>query len=75
MLLDERPGALLIVGAGAIGMEFAYLYNAYGTKVTVIEMLERVLPNEDADVSKAVHHAFKKQGIECMVSTKPWTVN
>lgn len=70
MLLDERPGALLIVGAGAIGMEFAYLYNAYGTKVTVIEMLERVLPNEDADVSKAVHRAFKKQGIECMVSTK-----
>ncbi|MGB0766281.1 MAG: dihydrolipoyl dehydrogenase [Phycisphaeraceae bacterium] len=64
MTLQEQPDKLLIVGSGAIGMEFAYFYNAFGTQVTVIEMQDRVMPIEDADSSKAVQKAFKKQGIE-----------
>jgi len=63
MTLPQKPEKLLIVGSGAIGMEFAYFYNAFGTEVTVIEMLDRVLPIEDHDVSKAAEKAFKKQGI------------
>ncbi|MCH2133953.1 MAG: dihydrolipoyl dehydrogenase [Phycisphaerales bacterium] len=64
MVLPEQPESLIVVGSGAIGMEFAYFYNAMGTKVTVIEMLDRILPNEDHDVSAAALKAFKKQGIE-----------
>ncbi len=63
MILPQRPDKMLIVGSGAIGMEFAYFYNAFGTEVTVIEMLDRVLPVEDRDVSAAAEKAFKKQGI------------
>ena len=63
MTLDKQPERLLIVGAGAIGMEFAYFYNAFGTKVTVVEMLDRLLPVEDHEVSKAIASSFKKQGI------------
>jgi dihydrolipoamide dehydrogenase len=64
MTLPEQPGKLLIVGSGAIGMEFAYFFNAYGTEVTVVEMLDRVLPVEDDDSSKAVLKAFKKAGVD-----------
>jgi len=64
MVLPEKPESLLIVGSGAIGMEFAYFYNAFGTQVTVVEMLDRVLPVEDHEVSKAAQKAFKKQGIK-----------
>ncbi len=74
MTLQTQPAKLLIVGAGAIGMEFAYFYNAFGTQVTVIEMLDRVLPNEDAEVSAAVLRSFKKQGIDCRTSTKTISV-
>lgn len=63
MTLAKQPKKLLIVGAGAIGMEFAYFYNAFGTQVTVVEMLDRLLPIEDHEVSKAIEKAFKKQGI------------
>jgi dihydrolipoamide dehydrogenase len=63
MTLKEQPERLLVVGAGAIGMEFAYFYNAFGTEVTVVELMDRVLPIEDAEVSKAISKAFKKQGI------------
>ncbi|MEO1236824.1 MAG: FAD-dependent oxidoreductase, partial [Planctomycetota bacterium] len=66
MTLPERPGSLLVVGSGAIGMEFAYFYNAFGTQVTVVEMLDRVLPVEDRDVSKAAEKAFKNQGVEIL---------
>ncbi len=64
MTLEQRPDKLLIIGAGAIGMEFAYFYQAYGTQVTVVEMVDRVLPVEDADVSQAVAKAFKKLGVQ-----------
>ncbi len=63
MTLPKQPKKLLIVGSGAIGMEFAYFYNAFGTQVTVVEMLDRVLPIEDRDVSKVVEKSFKDQGI------------
>ncbi|MEO0965529.1 MAG: dihydrolipoyl dehydrogenase [Planctomycetota bacterium] len=67
MTLPQRPDKLLIVGSGAIGMEFAYVYNAYGTEVTVVEMLDRVLPVEDNDSSDAVLKAFKKQGVNVLL--------
>ncbi|MBB6429648.1 dihydrolipoyl dehydrogenase [Algisphaera agarilytica] len=66
MNLPEKPEKLLVVGSGAIGMEFAYFYNAFGTEVTVVEMLDRVLPVEDLDVSKAAEKAFKKQGVNIL---------
>lgn len=60
----EAPDTLAVVGAGAVGMEFADIYSAYGTKVTVIEALDRILPLEDADSSAAVERSFKKRGVE-----------
>ena len=63
MVMSERPEQLIIVGSGAIGMEFAYFFNAMGTDVTVIEMLDRILPVEDKEVSKEALKIFKKQGI------------
>ncbi|MEX0654028.1 MAG: dihydrolipoyl dehydrogenase [Phycisphaeraceae bacterium] len=70
MTLKQQPEKLLIIGAGAIGMEFAYFYNAFGTQVTVIEMLDRLLPVEDHEVSKAIARSFKKQGITAHTSHK-----
>ena len=64
MVLPERPERLIVVGSGAIGMEFAYFYNAMGTAVTVIEMLDRIVPVEDEEVSKEALKLFRKQGIE-----------
>ena len=63
MVLPERPNELIVVGSGAIGMEFAYFYNAMGTSVTVIEMLDRILPVEDEAVSKEAFKLFRKLGI------------
>ena len=70
MVLPERPAKLLIIGAGAIGMEFAYFYNAFGTEVTVVEMLDRLLPIEDDEVSKAVARSFRKAGVNVFTSHK-----
>jgi dihydrolipoamide dehydrogenase len=64
------PKSILIVGAGAIGVEFAYFYNALGSKVTLVEMLPQILPLEDEEVSRALHRAFEKQGIALHVGTK-----
>ena len=72
--LAKQPKKLLVVGAGAIGMEFAYFYNAFGTQVTVVEMLDRLLPIEDHDVSKAIEKAFKKQGIAVHTAHKTESV-
>jgi len=69
MTLAKQPKSLAIIGAGAIGMEFAYFYHAFGTKVTVIEMMDRLLPIEDEEVSKAIAKAFRKQKIQCLTST------
>jgi dihydrolipoamide dehydrogenase len=70
MILSERPERMLIVGAGAIGVEFAYFYNSFGTKVTLVEMLPRLLPIEDEEISKELERAFAKQGIGIRTGTK-----
>ncbi len=64
----EQPKSIVIVGSGAIGMEFAYFFNAFGTKVTVVEMVDRILPIEDDDISKAALKTFTKQGMEFLVA-------
>jgi dihydrolipoamide dehydrogenase len=63
MNLPNQPKSMVIVGSGAIGMEFAYFYNAFGTKVTVVEILDRILPIEDEEISKIARRVFTKQGI------------
>jgi len=69
MTLPRRPESMIIVGAGAIGVEFAYIYNAFGTKVTLVEMLPRILPVEDDEVSAALEKSLIKQGIRCLTNT------
>jgi len=64
------PKSIAIVGAGAIGVEFAYFYNAFGSKVTLVEMLPQILPVEDEEVAKTLHRAFEKQGITIHTGTK-----
>ena len=70
LTLSPQPKDIIIIGAGAIGIEFAYFYNAYGTKVTVIEMQPNVLPVEDTDVSIALEKSLKKTGMTILTSTK-----
>ncbi|RME81901.1 MAG: dihydrolipoyl dehydrogenase [Caldilineae bacterium] len=67
---ENLPRSIVIVGAGPIGMEFAYVYNAYGVEVTVVEMLPHVLPNEEPEVAEVVAKAFKKQGIRTLANTR-----
>ncbi len=64
MFNEEKPKRLIVVGSGAIGMEFAYFYHSFGTEVTVVEMLDRILPVEDEDISKAMEKHYKKSGIK-----------
>lgn len=68
MTLDKQPKKMVVVGSGAIGVEFAYFYNAIGTEVTVVEYLPNIVPNEDEDVSKNLEKTFKKQGINIMTN-------
>ena len=70
MTLSEQPKELIIVGSGAIGIEFAYFFNSMGTKVTLIEYLDRILPNEDEEISSFLEKNFKKNGINILTSTK-----
>ncbi|NWK56396.1 dihydrolipoyl dehydrogenase [Verrucomicrobiaceae bacterium N1E253] len=70
MVLAEQPKEMIIIGAGAIGVEFAYIYNAFGTKVTIIEMLPTLLPVEDDEVGKELQKSFTKQGVRCLTDTK-----
>jgi dihydrolipoamide dehydrogenase len=70
LAVKTLPKSIVIVGAGAIGVEFAYFFNAFGTKVTLVEMLPQILPVEDEEVSKVLHRAFEKQGIVIKTGTK-----
>ncbi len=70
MILDSPPKKMVIIGSGAIGGEFAYYYNEFGTEVHLIEMMDRILPVEDSDVSKEVAKSFKKSGIIISTETK-----
>ncbi len=70
ILQETLPKSALIVGAGAIGMEFATIWNSYGVQVTVVEMLDRVMPTEDPEISRELSKALKKQGIATLVKSK-----
>lgn len=70
MNLAKQPKSLLVVGAGAIGCEFAYFYNAIGTKVTLVEMLDNILPIEDAEVSAELEKCLVKRGIDVFTKSK-----
>ncbi|WP_086477246.1 MULTISPECIES: dihydrolipoyl dehydrogenase [Arenibacter] len=70
MMMEKQPKKLLVVGSGAIGIEFAYFYNAMGTEVTVVEFLPNVVPVEDEEVSKQLERSLKKAGIKIMTSSE-----
>lgn len=70
LFLTSAPKRMVVVGAGAIGMEFAYVFRSYGSEVTVIEMLPHILPLEDEDTASEVAKAFKKQGIKTLANTR-----
>jgi dihydrolipoamide dehydrogenase len=70
LLMEKIPASLIIVGAGAVGMEFADIFNAFGTKVTLIEALPRILPLEDADASAELAKSYKKRGIDVLAGVK-----
>ncbi len=70
LALDKQPESMVIVGSGAIGSEFAYFYNTIGTKVTLVEYLDNIVPLEDEEVSKQLARSFKKAGINVMVSSE-----
>ena len=72
---DKLPGSIVVVGAGPIGMEFAYVYNTYGVKVTVVEMLPHILPNEDDEVADVVAKALRKQGLRLLDNTRTESVS
>ncbi|MGC6414536.1 MAG: dihydrolipoyl dehydrogenase [Bacteroidia bacterium] len=69
MVLPKQPKELVVIGSGAIGMEFAYFYHTIGTKVTIVEFMDRILPVEDEEVSKAMLMNYKKNGIEILTSS------
>ncbi len=75
MNLPSQPESMVVMGSGAIGIEFAYFYAALGTKVTVVEFLDNILPREDIDVSKEMEKIFKKKGIAVFTSTSVESVN
>lgn len=70
LVMPKRPESMIVIGSGAIGTELSYVYHSFGTKITLVEALPRILPNEDDDVSQAVERSFKKQGITCMAGAK-----
>jgi dihydrolipoyl dehydrogenase len=70
MSLTKQPKSMVIIGAGPIGLEFGYFYNAIGTKVTVIEMMDRILPGEDEDSSAALAKSLTRRGLEIFTSSK-----
>jgi len=75
MVLADQPKSMVVVGSGAIGSEFAYFYNAIGTKVTLVEFMPTIVPVEDEEVSKQLEKSFKKQGIEVMTSSEVTNVD
>jgi dihydrolipoamide dehydrogenase len=68
MTLPQQPKSMIVVGSGAIGVEFSYFYHTLGTKVTIVEFMPRIVPIEDEEVSKELEKSFKKQGMEIMTN-------
>jgi dihydrolipoamide dehydrogenase len=75
MNLDKQPASIVVVGSGAIGVEFAYFYNAIGTKVTIVEYVDRIVPVEDEEVSKQLERSLKKAGINILTGAEVQSVN
>ena len=75
MVLPQQPKSMVVVGSGAIGVEFAYFYATMGTKVTIVEFMENIVPVEDEDVSKQLLRSLKKTGIEIMTSSSVESVD
>ena len=75
MSLDKKPSKMVVVGSGAIGVEFAYFYNAMGVDVTVVEYMPNIVPVEDEDVSKQLARSFKKSGIKVMTNSSVESVD
>jgi dihydrolipoamide dehydrogenase len=75
LTLEKQPESMIIVGSGAIGSEFAYFYNSIGTKVTLVEFLPNIVPNEDEEVSKQLGRSFKKAKINVMVNSSVESVD
>lgn len=75
MTLPVQPKSIIVVGSGAIGVEFAYIYNAMGTKVTIVEYLPRIVPVEDEDISKELEKTYKKYGIDVMTNAEVTAVD
>ncbi len=74
ILQEKLPGSVVVIGSGAIGVEFATVWNSYGTEVTIVEMLPRLVPLEDEEVSAELEKAFKKKGIRMLTNHKVETV-
>ncbi|HEY6171478.1 MAG TPA: FAD-dependent oxidoreductase, partial [Candidatus Kapabacteria bacterium] len=74
MIMDHVPESMIIVGSGAIGIEFAYFYHTFGTKITVVEMMPNILPVEDTEVSTELEKIYKKKGMSLYTSTKVLSV-
>ena len=70
MVLPEQPKKMVIVGSGAIGVEFAYFYNAIGTEVTIVEYMPNIVPVEDTEISKQLERSFKKSGMKIMTNSE-----
>jgi len=70
MVLKPQPKSMIIIGAGAIGVEFAYFFNSFGTKIILVEMMPNILPVEDTEVSQTLERALAKQGIKIFTNTK-----
>ena len=75
MVMDKQPKSMVIVGSGAIGVEFAYFYHSIGTEVTVVEFMDRIVPVEDADVSKQLERIYKKSGMKIMTNSEVTAVD
>jgi dihydrolipoamide dehydrogenase len=75
MVLEKKPASMVVVGSGAIGVEFAYFYSSIGTKVTIVEFLPRIVPNEDEEVSKQLERNYKKAGINIMTNSSVESVD
>ncbi|MFZ9045927.1 MAG: dihydrolipoyl dehydrogenase [Cyclobacteriaceae bacterium] len=75
MVLDKQPKKMVIVGSGAIGVEFAYFYNSIGTEVTIVEYMPNIVPVEDEEVSKALARNFKKNGMKIMTNSEVTSVD
>lgn len=75
MVMEKQPKSMVIVGSGAIGVEFAYFYNSIGTEVTIVEYMDRIVPVEDEEVSKQLERTYKKAGMKIMTNAEVTAVD